>query len=69
MLVELSVMEQRYQAALAVVQDGGKVVEFMALAASCEFRLPEEAAVPNARRCSAPVAGRQQRRRRPTSTI
>ena len=27
MLVELSVMEQRYQAVLAVVQDGGKVVE------------------------------------------
>ena len=25
MLVELSVMEQRYQAVLAVVQDGGKV--------------------------------------------
>ena len=27
MLVELSVMEQRYQAVLAVVQDGWKVVE------------------------------------------
>ena len=27
MLVELSVMEQRYQAVLAVVQDGWRVVE------------------------------------------
>ena len=27
MLVELSVMEQRYQAVLAVVQDGWKVLE------------------------------------------
>ncbi len=27
MLVELSVMEQRYQAVLAVIQDGWKVVE------------------------------------------
>ena len=27
MLVELSAMEQRYQAVLAVVQDGWKVVE------------------------------------------
>ena len=27
MLVELSVMEQRYQAVLAVVQDGWKVIE------------------------------------------
>ncbi|HYT79953.1 MAG TPA: helix-turn-helix domain-containing protein [Actinomycetota bacterium] len=27
MLVELSVMEQRYQAVLAVIQDGWKVIE------------------------------------------
>ena len=27
MLVELSVMEQRYQAVLAVIQDGWRVVE------------------------------------------
>ena len=30
MLVELSVMEQRYQAVLAVVQDGWKVTEVAA---------------------------------------
>jgi hypothetical protein len=34
-LVELSVMEQRYQAVLAVVQDGWKVTEVAVLAADC----------------------------------
>ncbi len=40
MLVELSVMEQRYQAVLAVVQDGRKVVE-VARRLACRGQCPQ----------------------------
>ena len=60
MLVELSVMEQRYQAVLAVVQDGWKVTE---VAAAPRRLAPERA------RLDRPLRGRRSRRaRRPLAS-